>query len=262
MKNAARREHTRLLNFSLRELNGLEEREFHSLLLTEARRTRNLADVLPAMITYNVPLFVLRNLFPDSLPQLFETTTLSLAVAEEGWRGRLSGLKSRFTPENQTLLFSKSHVMESDTIAVVSRAEEKIALCLVPWQEISTTENRKELELASSSGALIRHFRISGQAKMDRWILLPERHYQKIALQIPLRELTSLAILVTALHGKNLAWSSSDLALRDGIWNARAIHGPLKDFAPAARMLIGKFAGSGFATGPFWQSLFRLFKVA
>ncbi|MBE7438409.1 MAG: hypothetical protein HS115_08160 [Spirochaetales bacterium] len=264
MKNAAPGEHTRHLIYKISDLLGFSERELHIRLFAEVQRTKNLADVLQDLITYNVPLFVLRQLFPAACETLASgNSTVALAVAEEGWKGRLNNIQSRFAPPERRLEYQKSHVLESEVIVVVSKVEPtgQIALCLSAWPALQNKENREELQIMKSSGQPLRHFRIRGEATVEQSMLVPFRHYQKIALHIPLRELTSMAFLVTALHGKTLAWTSSDLALREAILNCRALNGQLKTVAAAAQVMVKKFARSGIVQGPFWEALFRLFKV-
>lgn len=194
----------------MREWLELAEREFHEKITETMRRTGSVGDVIPAMITYNVPGYILKELWPAAFERwLARPVYMAFAVAEDGWGGRIDRIASRVETlqDGLRLTFSKSYVIECEEILVLARAGdlsgEEFALCRVPRTEEQDWQSRGEpgVLLETSDGRKIDHYRVSATVELDPIdvLAISKRKYTPLGIRIPRRELSSLALIAASL---------------------------------------------------------------
>lgn len=194
----------------MREWLDLSEADFHAKIKERMRATGSVGDVIPAMITYNVPGFILRELWPAAYTRWEDAPVfMAFAIAEDGWRGRIDNVKSALTPvgDGYELKFAKSYVLDCEQILILARGDfpdgEDFAICRVPRDDDQTWESRNEpgVRLETSDGRVIDHNRVSGTVALARDDVLPitRRRYSPLGIRIPRRELTSLSVISIAL---------------------------------------------------------------
>jgi hypothetical protein len=194
----------------MREWLDLSEVEFHAKITERMRATGFVGDVIPAMITYNVPGFILRELWPAAYAEWERSPVfMAFAIAEDGWGGRIDNVTSQLTPlgDGFELEFAKSYVLDCEAMLILARGEfpggEDLAICRVPRGDDQTWESRNEpgVRLETSDGRVIDHNRVRGKVRLTPADVLPitRRRYTPLGIRIPRRELTSLSVIAIAL---------------------------------------------------------------
>lgn len=169
-------------------------------------------DVIPLMIQYNVPLYVLKQIWPAKENELRGTSIrLAFAVAEDGWQGKVANLQSQLiapiSKHSETqykLNFKKSYVIECDAMLVLACYQDGLAACFVKRDEsLQLWQSRAEhdMQLPLRAGGFIDHFRVQAQQDLDRGEFHPisQKAYARLGIQIPLREASSLSLLALAI---------------------------------------------------------------
>lgn len=183
---------------------SLSDFDFLSALRARIRETGEVADVFPDMVAFNVPLFALRELWPQEYRFLLESRQFpAFCVAEHGWRGRIDNVHSSLETDGVTVKFEKSYVMECEVLYVVVRAEDGIALCRVPRSPLQTWTSRADdsVRFKSSKGRIVDHYIVSSVEKLApaQLCIVSRRQYTAVGIAIPRREITGLAVLAQGL---------------------------------------------------------------
>lgn len=229
----------------------------------EMALTGNPGDVFPPMVSYNVPWFVIRQLWPEAASELAEAPRwMAFAAAEEGWRGRLDNIKSEAEAiaDGFRVSFSKTYVMTADRLLLLLAGPEGPALCRVErdpgWDWTERTE--PGLSMTSSRGRTVAHYRVRGSAVVPASAVLsvPRRKYSRIGLLIPRREVTGMAMMALGMmRFLELAEAPGLLSERDCITRGRqqdSLGGA--EVAAALRILDGFYAAAaGSSLEPFWS---------
>ncbi len=255
----------------MREWLTLDERSFHEAIVARMRATGSVGDVIPAMITYNVPGFILKELWPAAFAEwLARPVFMAFAVAEEGWAGRIDNIHSkvRAVGDGFELEFAKSYVISCEAMLVLARDENggELVLCRLPRSDLQTWASRQEpgVLLTASDGTVYDHFRVSGKEAVKGENILPltRRQYTPFGIRIPRRELSSLALIsVGALDFLGIAPGGADGALLQEksrlVLEARAA-GRLggTEMAAAVQVLDVFFRATedaGAQIHPFWE---------
>ena len=190
---------------------SIEEVPFIRQLQSKLEETGRIDDVVPEMVQWNVPCFALRQLWPAAWADFVrEPRPIAFAIAEQGWRGRIENLNSsleRLT-DGFSLRFEKSYVMTSTMVIVVARFEQQLALTRVirSNEQEWVSRNQDSVRFHRTDGSVVDHFRVRGDVHLSDHDVhsLTRAEYRKTGLQIPMRELTSLALLSFAMlrfHG-------------------------------------------------------------
>lgn len=192
----------------------MTEREFFESARQQLRETGELGDVFPCMVEWNVPRFLLRQLWPDVLSQypsqqITGKPHLCFAASETGWKQRIENIQSRArkTADGRyELQLDKAYVMQGETILLLLRLEDEFCLALIPFPDSSeelTLIEREEPHtiFESSQGQRILHYRLKGTVIVDSVCVHPikRRSYSLSGIQVPGREITGLALLAITL---------------------------------------------------------------
>lgn len=247
---------------------ALSEVDFCQRLEAVMAETGNPGDAFPPMVSYNVPWFLLRELWPARYAlQSQRPCWMAFCAAEEGWRGRLDNVRSEAMPVSSgySIRFAKTYVMTADLYLMLLRAEQGPALALVPRSSDWSWQERTEqgLHLRGSDGREVSHSRVSGEALIAAEQLLQpaRRAYTRVGMLIPRREITSMAFMalgkrrhlgmVTATDGHTLGDSEDRSTVLAG--RAAGRLGGMETVA-ATRILDRFFEDTRHAAlEPFWQ---------
>lgn len=184
------------------------DRVFFQNLYNRFRDEGNLGDVFGEMVAWNVPRFILGELWPEKLQSMDSSLRLAFTAAEAGWKGRIDNIKSRLLEEEGALIydFDKSYVMECDVMVSLGRLGDEFSLVWLPKSSSQTWTEREETEirLPKSNGTYLHHYFVKGKERVEKENTMPlsRRAYARVGLQIPRREITGLAILSGALMEK------------------------------------------------------------
>ena len=210
----------------IKEWLDLSERDFHALLKQKIKETGEIGDVFPAMVGHNVPHYILQRLWPEKWESYHKDPAwVAFGAAEDGWKGRIDNINSRLTPlssgsasgtasgENRAqanLELSKSYVLDSEFLLGLCRLEDEFALCWIRSDKSGQTDSgqiwssRDDVAVQFTrtlDGRKFDHCRLQAKGILEGADYLPvqRRAYAALGMQIPRRELTSLAILSSGL---------------------------------------------------------------
>ncbi|MCB1309853.1 MAG: hypothetical protein KDK30_16800 [Leptospiraceae bacterium] len=197
--------------FGQRELFESSESDFQRFLIQTVRHSGQLGDALPLMIERNVPYYIMQNLWPSAWERFRQSPCrVAFAIAETGWRGRIDNLQSRVSEGGGgfSLLFQKSYVISSDLMILAAREKDDFALCYVPRDDSQSWQSRNEpgVKFDSTQFGVVDHHYVQGQCSLgpEEVCILKKRDYLRFGLQIPLREVCSMALLAYGIlqyHG-------------------------------------------------------------
>ncbi len=201
-----------------REWLEANEGDYQRALQRRLEQTGLVGDVFPAMVMFNVPVFLLRNLWPDRYAALLkQPERLMFGAAEENWKGRLENLRARCVRggESYKLTFRKTYVMDCDALIVLGmphgedgRAlDGSVALAFVrrkDGDDAQTWTPRTEdgLTLERTAESDMSHFIVEAKelsVPADDVVVLDRAVYSKYGAQLMRRELTSMALLSAAM---------------------------------------------------------------
>jgi hypothetical protein len=242
---------------SLHELADLPEKEFHQALVQTLEKTGRLGDVFPAMVTYNVPLFLLKKLWPECIELIKKSRSIAFAAAEEGWRGRVEHISSTID-ENGVLNFSKSYVLESEKVLLLVRCreEKQFALALINFSDADQKDERKEIALQNSSDERIGHYRIKGNCQAEAFQKISQSAYSRQAIFVPLREASSLALLAASLLRRS--GKSSFEKECAAIMEARGLGKIKREILEPVREILSAFYSADIEREPFWAEINKM----
>lgn len=257
------------------KLMALDEVAFIKELQSLLQKGAGEGDVIPLMIQYNVPLFVLHNVWPEKEAELrAHNTRLAFAVAEDGWQGKVYNIKSNLQAAGEKdhfqLQFQKSYVIDCDAMLVLARYANDFAICYVP-REASTQDwqSRGEADvlLPTRSGTSVDHYRVQADLSLREVEFQPisQKAYARLGMQIPLREASSLCLLSLALLRKTGIPCDTLKDHETALLAARA-RGRLKRAdMQAAREILNvfyeKIEAAQLEVHPFWLRAKGLLKV-
>lgn len=242
---------------------GLSEEEFLRVLEETTAHSGNPGDVFPPMVSYNVPWFVLRDLWPAAHEALgADPQWMAFAAAEEGWRGRLDSIRSTVAREGERwrVQFAKTYVMTASELLLLVGSPQGPGLCRVSadpnWD---WTEREEEgLRLVSTRGRVVAHYRVRGAAVVsDGAVFSPGRRaYSRVGLVIPRREVTGMAMMALGmLRFLGLSDGASLGVERDRIFAGRSAgHLGGEEMAAALRILDQFYSATKSASlEAFWS---------
>ncbi len=181
---------------------SLSEADFLRKLEEVMALTGNPGDAFGPMVSYNVPWFLLRELWPQAFEELSRRPLwMAFAAAEEGWRGRLDNIRSRAASVSggHHVEFAKTYVMTADRLLVLLAGTDGPCLALLAPSADWEWAQREEagLHIASTRGREVRHYRVRGSAVVGSADLLavPRRAYTRVGMLVPRREITGMAFL-------------------------------------------------------------------
>lgn len=195
-----------------RELLEGNEGDYQRALQRRLEQTGLVGDVFPAMVMFNVPAFLLRNLWPERYAALLEQPErLMFGAAEENWKGRLENVRARFERDGESykLTFRKTYVMDCDALIVLGMPaqDDQVGLAFVRRDDANPTQTwtpRDEagLTLERTGEAAMPHYIVEAQGltvPAADVVVLDRAEYSKFGAQLMRRELTSMALLSAAL---------------------------------------------------------------
>ncbi len=248
----------------------LGEIEFHELIREKLAATGAIGDVFPMMVAHNVPHYVLARLWPEKYETfLADPAWLAFTVAETGWKGSIDNIKSRLmdTPDGGVQAeFAKSYVVSCDGMLMLLRRGDGFALALVPGasgdkNQTWTSRGEASVRMGDSQGGEIDHYFVEGRAPIASgdYLELSRKAYARLGLQIPRRELTSLALLAEPLlqyHGHD---ANADMrANAELIMNARKGEKIAREALDAAAKIMDAFfvrcEEANIELHPFWEN--------
>ncbi|MCB1325939.1 MAG: hypothetical protein H7A21_02210 [Spirochaetales bacterium] len=243
----------------------IEEVSLIRQLQSRLQATGRVDDVIPEMVQWNVPCFALRQLWPEAWADFVrEPRPIAFAIAEQGWRGRIENLNSSLkrAHEGYFLHFEKSYVMSCELVVVVARFEDRLALTRVlrSGEQDWVSRDQESVRFRRTDGSVVDHFRVRGDVQLEkrdvRTLTLAE--YRRTGLQIPMRELTSLALLSFAmLRFHNRARAD---AREDDLVAARAAPALRKEHLLLAREVLADFfkQSEDLTLHSFWDEVRRM----
>lgn len=183
------------------------ESEYLRLLQARLQESGEIGDVFDWMVMRNVPMFVLKQLWPERYEaQRRNFQSLTFAVAEPGWRGRIENVKSEARPAaggGAQLNLLKNYVMSASVVLSLVRSGEGFALVWLNGDGglVRRARDEPDLSLPRSDGSLIQHFILEGETTLAADEIRPTDRaaYARLGVQIPRREFTSLALIAPAL---------------------------------------------------------------
>ncbi len=244
---------------------SLSETEFLRDLYDRARQSGALDPLFPGMVFYNVPGYLMKNLWPEKLEKWKKKPALmGFAANESGWKGKLDALQSTLEPDTGLVSLNKNFVMEGDSIALcaVKRMGHKdpseIALCWIPLPSpgITLTAREDSESRFEYEGETFLHYRMSGQITLppNETLLIPAARYRRLGPVFMLREITGLgaiALGILAHHGIAL---DAESYFRD-CGNNRASGRPRKEDLIQAREFIARLCENVAARHPLWDRM-------
>lgn len=264
---------------------ALSEGEFHELVRQRVLKTGNVGDSFPLMVAYNVPFYILATLWPDRYAQVLDDPRyIAFAAAEPGWKGQTRNIQSAAeiqqpdqapgdSPDSGApayrLRFEKSYVISCQQLLVLVRlaAEpETLALAWIqadPDRQQWRSRQEEGVRFELTGGPVFDHHFVSGDATIpaDDLLTLHQRTYARIGLEVPRREVTTMAILAAAF-AEHHEWFSADERKqllddpREQIIAARSAGRIRSNQVRAAGGMIdamlGRAAERHFELGPFW----------
>ena len=251
----------------------LSETDFHRLLKRRIAETGEIGDVFPLMVGHNLPHHLLRKLWPERWTRFAENPGwIAFAAAETGWRGRVENIDSRIRSDakGQVLHFKKSHVITSDVMLILAKCDQDLALAFVPRSESQNWRTRGEpgVQMRSSDGALFDHHHVEGEQRLarDDFIRIDKKTYARFGIQLPRRELTSLAVIALGLlehHGVNFASDLNRIHERESrVLKSRERERIGRADADAAEEILNffyaKIQEADIRPHPFWERVREL----
>ena len=241
---------------------ALAEGEFLDTLEQLMAESGNPGNVFPPMVSYNVPWFVLRELWPEAYEALKTAPVwMAFAAAEDGWRGRLDNLRSSAAPEGALwrVEFQKSYVMTATRLLLLLGGAHGPALCQLNPQSAWEWVERVEpgLRLVSGHGRVVAHHRVRGSAtvRTDAIFSPGRRAYSRVGLLIPRREVTGMAMMaIGMLRFLGRPPDATLIGERDRIRAGRAAGRLAGEETTAALRILDRFYASteGDSLEPFW----------
>lgn len=188
-------------------IGAASESEYLRLLQARLQETGAIGDVFDWMVMRNVPMFVLQQLWPERYEaQRRDFQSVTFAVAEPGWRGRIENINSEAQPAadgGAKLSLLKNYVMSAAVVLTLVRSGDGYALVWLDSDRGLTRRARDEADLSvhRSDGSLIQHFILEGETALSAEQMRPvdRAAYARLGVQIPRREFTSLALIAPAL---------------------------------------------------------------
>ncbi len=244
------------------------ESEYLRLLQAQLARTGEIGDVFDWMVMRNVPMFVLQQLWPERYEaqrRNFESVTF--AVAEPGWRGRIENVKSEAQPAaggGAQLRLLKNYVMSAAIVLSLVRSGDGFALVWLNGDGglVRRARDEADLSVQRSDGSLIQHFILEGETTLSAEQIRPvdRAAYARLGVQIPRREFTSLALIAPALLARAGLRLSPELQVSESNLLAARDAGKLggKETLMAKQLLAHFFAESarlGLALHPIWERM-------
>lgn len=277
----------------------LREDEFLFWMQERILQHGNLSDAFPWMVSYNVPLFLIKRFWPEKINKIISSQNfVSFAIAEKGWHGNIKNLKSRLEKnikqdaQEKRVCYHKSYVMDCDALLIAVRSEGQFAFIWTDAQkekcaeksnsqpdcdpmskldyQIWCSRNEPDILFQTTDGNIYDHFFVRGREMVDRQRILQIdlKEYKKAALQIPRREISSLAFLALCLleyHGlagsKVKDWQDKIVASRSHSYlnNYKKNNSLEKNILGFAKEVINYFNATIKAKGvknhPFWNRL-------
>ena len=251
---------------------NLEENDFLKLIQQTAAKTGQVADVFRSMVAYNVPNFVLKNIWVERWQEeLKAPALLAFCVAEDEWQGKIDNIKSNVIRigEKYILTFAKSYVIEADALIILVRYEDDFALARVkvnfddPGQDWQS-RGEADIQFKDSDGNRYDHYRVEGELALAEQFFhkITRKEYARLGLQIPRREYTSLAVVASGVMQHHQIYDDRLDAQVDQIMAERS-SGRIKESMQAATTIfeaLMKNAGDkGIELHPFWLRAEKLF---
>lgn len=194
---------------------ALSEVDFLEYLFRRARELDALEPIFPGMVFYNVPAYLMKNLWPEKLEQWKKDPELmGFAANESGWKGKLDNLQSRFNTFNRKVTLHKNFVMHGRySIALCAAIDEQelntseVALCWISLQdpEIELIKRDDPASTFAYANQTFSHYRMEGQInlKKDDFKLIPASSYRRFGPVFMMREVTGLGAIALGLLAAN-----------------------------------------------------------
>ena len=249
---------------------SLPEKEFLPFLEETIAVSGNIGDGFPVMVAYNVPCFVLKNLWPARYNDLLQKPQrMSFAIAETGWRGKAANIQSilKLDEGRAVVEFSKSYVIDCEALLVAVKCDDDLALVNLTAHAAGQTwqsRNENDICFTTSKGQVIDHFKVSGSIIIPggEYQLVKPRDYARLAIQIPRREFTGLAAMALGIMKFHGVYGEDELlaSLRETIFSSRKESKIQKNAVVAAAAIIDELFKRVAAEKlhPFWPRALKM----
>ncbi|GIX41755.1 MAG: hypothetical protein KatS3mg129_1488 [Leptospiraceae bacterium] len=188
----------------------LEEDIFHHYMWDYISNKGTWQEIFVIFVQYNTSYYVLKALNKIGLLNHFykENKRIALCVSEDNWKGKIENIQSTIKREKEYYIanLTKSYVFKAGLYIVISKIEDNndIAILLLNDNPDIHLINRQEnySKFYDPDGRLLMdHFKLSfsGRISYDEVLCLSKNDYKKIFYIIPLREITTLSLVLLGL---------------------------------------------------------------
>ncbi len=190
----------------------LYEISFHKNIWEYVSQKGDWQGIFPAIVQYNTSHYLLKNINKNNLiyDLIKQNKRITLCVSEDNWKGKIQNIKSELY-QNQNEFFcniQKSYVFKAGLYIVITNvrfAIDKIAILLL-------NDNYK-IQFIIREEEFSKFYNINRQLIMDHYkmfyqgsinnrdvIFLSKEEYKKLFYLIPLREISTLCLVLLGLY--------------------------------------------------------------
>jgi hypothetical protein len=189
----------------------LDELNFHKNLWEYVSKKGTWQEVFVAFVQYNTSYYLLKKLKKDDIIKNYyqQNKRIALCVSEDNWNGKIQNIKSSIYKDKEDFYveIQKSYVFKGGLYLVVTKIknDDNIAIIFLsenPFIHFEERQEQKSKFYNPQNDLIMDHYKIhfKGKISKDNVEILLLNEYKKLSYVIPLREISTLSLVILGLY--------------------------------------------------------------